>query len=289
MLAVCACAYAIVLSGCSGVETNDLEDRVIPSNFRDWSPDLSILPSAEFNGNKVKVDGIRNCSYVTETDFVLDHYEATYDLRELKTVDFIVVPFQGASFLAHTMLSFGFSDGRYLAVSAEIRTERGETYAAMLGVSRQFEIMYVLADERDVIRLRTRHRNAEVYVYRTTADPKMARELFVDVMNRVNKLKQYPEFYDTILNNCTTNIVNHVNNVSPNSVPYGVQVLLPGFSDRYAYELGLLDKSVPFDELKRRARVNAIAELYYDDPNFSKIIRGEVAPPGLTAPRPIQE
>lgn len=266
--------------GCRSVQTNDVSDRLLPSNFRDWAPEFATLPYAEFDGDRVVVHNIRNNEYLSDDDFVVQHYDREYDLSQLQTVDFFVVPFTGYEFMAHTMVSFGFADGNYLAISAEIRTEKGEKYSPIAGVSRQFEITYVVADEKDVVRVRTRYRDADVYLYRTIATPEKARELFVDMMGRVNQLAAQPEFYDTITNNCTTNIVRHVNRVLPNRIPYSLEVLLPGFSDRYAYELGLLDRSVPFDELKRRAWINDLSEKYYDDPDYSNKIRQRLEPAG---------
>lgn len=264
--------------GCKAVRTNDVSDRLLPSNFRDWAPEFATLPYAEFDGDRVMVHNIRNNEYLSDDDFVVQHYDREYDLSQLQTVDFFVVPFTGYEFMAHTMVSFGFADGNYLAISAEIRTEKGEKYSPVAGISRQFEITYVVADEKDVVRVRTRYRDADVYLYRTIATPEKARELFIDMMGRVNQLAAQPEFYDTITNNCTTNIVRHVNRVLPNRIPYSLEVLLPGFSDRYAYELGLLDRTVPFDELKRRAWINDLSEKYYDDPDYSNKIRQRLEP-----------
>ncbi len=133
----------------------------------------------------------------------------------------------------------------------------------------------MVADERDLIRARTEHRDVDVYVYRTTATPEAGRKLFIDMMRRVNQLHDTPEFYDTLSNNCTTNIVRHINHIYPNKVPYDYRVLLPGYADRLAYELGLLDKNLPFEEIKRRSHINSIALKYKDSPDFSAKIRGE--------------
>ena len=264
------------LSGCKSLRTNSLKDRLQPSNSRLWSPQFSRTSSAQFDGDLVTVRNIRNCSYISENDFTLNYYDKTFDANRVKSVDFIVVPFKNAPLLAHTMLSFEFEDDEYLGVSAEIRTEKGEEYSPFLGVSNQFELVYVVADERDIIRLRTRHRDADVYVYPTVAKGETAKKLFVEVMDRVNKLRKEPEFYNTLTNNCTTNILHHVNHVRPNRVPYTLAVLFPGLSARYAYELGLLEKEIPFAELKRRARINHLAELHYDSPDFSKKIRSRL-------------
>jgi len=250
--------------GCAGVR---------PSHYRDWSPDQAVLPYCEFLGDRVHVHNIRNCTYLTDKSYVVHYYDKTFDLNQLESVDFIVVPFRSLPSLAHTMLSFGFRDGERLAASVEVRRQRGEEYSLASALLGRYELMYVLGDERDLIKLRTNYRKDDVYLYRSRATPEQARALFVDVMNRVNQLAVRPESYDLLRNNCTTNIMRHVNHLAPNKVPYGWQVLLPGHSDRLAYDLGLLDTDLPFEEAKRRARINDLAEHYANDPDFSAKIR----------------
>lgn len=254
-------------------QETSLNQSLVASNDRDWAPQFAIPPYVEIDGDLLHVKDIRNFVYLTEQDFLPDYYDRTFRLSELESVDFIVTPFDGAPLLAHTMLSFGFRGGHYLAASVEARLEKGETYSPMLGAMRQFELTYVLADERDVIRLRTEIRNSRVYVFRSTATPEQARKLLFDVITRVNDLHDYPEFYDTISNNCTTNIVRHVNELNPGAVPYDVKILLPGLSPQLAYDLGLLDRRFTFEELRQRADVTEQAHRYRDSPDFSKKIR----------------
>lgn len=201
-------------------------------------------------------------------------YDRQISIDQIQSVDFIVVPFNERFKLAHTMMSFGLDDGTYLALSVEIRQERGEEYDPFLGFFRQFELVYVLSDERDVIRVRTEQYGSDVFVYPSVASPQQAQELFANVMERVNKLAVEPEFYHSIINNCTTNLAGHVNEVSPKKIMYGWKVLLPGLSAEYAYELGLLDNRVPFDELTEIALVNDLVKEHFNDPNFSQLIRG---------------
>jgi len=249
--------------------------QTVPTNDRDWIPEHKILASAQLSGNQLHVQNVRNCEFFSYRDCLVDHYDRTYDLSQLQSVDFIMIPFNETRALAHTLLSFGFANGDYVGVSVEVRLERGESYSPTLGLFGQFELIYVVADERDLIRVRTEYRNVDVLVYRTKATPDQARRLLVDVMKRVNKLHDEPEYYDTLTNNCTTNIVRHINALAPGSVPTDYRVLLPGFADNLAYELGLIDNSRPFAEVKQRARVNDLALRYKDDPHFSQRIRGE--------------
>jgi len=255
------------------LSTDELANIAQPSNARNWLPNLAVLPRAELNGNLLTVYNIRNTKYLSDDDYIVRHYHKTFDLGKLQTVDFIVVPFKDTPSLAHTMLSFGFGDEGYLAVSAEVRLEEGETYSAVKGAMRQYELMYVVADERDVIPLRTKHRKDDVHLYPTRATPQQARALLMDVMARANKLAVQPEFYDTFANNCTTNIMRHINRIRPGRVPANIAVLLPGHADRLAYDLGLLDSQQSFEATKRRAHINRLANRYDHDADFSSKIR----------------
>ncbi len=259
-------AFLLVCAGCRLVGER-------PSNFRNWSPDMAALPAVEIRGGQARVHNIRNCTYFTQDAYVVDYYDKTYDLGALQSVDFIVVPFQGMPSLAHTMLSFGFQGDDYLAVSMEIRREQGEQYAYLKGLLDQYELMYVVGDERDLVKLRTNFRGDDVYVYRARATPEQARALFLDVVDRVNQLAAEPEFYNAITNNCTTNIARHINRLKPGKIPYELGVLLPGYSDRLAYDLGLLDTAVPFELARQRANVSQLARQYGDRPDFSALIR----------------
>lgn len=269
--------FALLVAACGVVGCRSVDKVVAPSNFRSWSPDQAVLPYAEFHGDYVTVRNVRYCKYLEPDTYVVDHYDKTIDLRRLTGVDFFMVPFKAAPSLAHTMLSFEFSDanGRTdrLAVSVEIRKEVGETYSPWKGAARQYELMYVAADERDVVQLRANHRGDDVYLYRTTATPEQARLLFVDVMQRTNELATQPEFYDTITNNCATNIVRHINRIRPNRLTYDWRVLLPGYSDQLAYEQGLIERHGSFEETRRRAFLNAKATQVAGQEDYSQLIR----------------
>jgi hypothetical protein len=251
----------------------DLVKSFKPSNNRDWCPEQAVLANAEVHGNQVRIHNIRDCRWRTFDDFKVSYYDKTFDLDKLTAVDFIVVPFNETPSLGHTMLSFSFNDEDYLAVSVEIRKERGEAFSPIKGFMQQYELMYVVADERDVIQRRVLCDLSDVFLYRSTATPQQARRLFLDVVRRVNKLAKAPEFYDTLTNNCTTNIRNHINHLKPDEVPYDYRVLLPGYSDRLAYDLGLIERNGSYDETRQRARVNYEAYLHRDDAAFSQMIR----------------
>jgi hypothetical protein len=272
LLAIVTACMLSAPPGCTAVTK-----MAAPSNVRSWQEDQAVLPYAEFRGNQVVAHNVRHCRYFDEDTFVVEHEDRTYDLSQLRAVDFFMVPFKGTPRLAHTMLSFEFDppDGppQYLAVSIETRKEQGETYAAWKGSARQYELMYVLADERDVVQLRTNHRGEDVYLYRTTATPDQARLLLVDVLARTNQLASRPEFYDTLTNNCTTNLVDHINRIHPQRVVYDYRVLLPGYSDRLAYDEGFIQRHGTFEETKTRAYVNGRALAAANREDFSQAIR----------------
>jgi len=244
------------------------------TNDGPWSPDQNILPWAEFHDDLVTVHNIRNSYYRTVDDYTVRLYDKTFDLRKLTSIDLIVVPFNDNPSIAHVMISFGFEDRDYLVSSVEIRKRCGQKYSALNGFFNQYTLMYVLADERDIMWKETIGYQQEAFIYRTTATPKLAQEMFVDVMRRVNKLVREPEFYNTITNNCTTNVRNHVNRLLPGRIPYDYRVLLPGYSDEMAYDLGLIKANGSFEETKAAAKVNYKAYLYRDDPDLSRKIRG---------------
>jgi hypothetical protein len=253
----------------------DPEERR-PSNNRDWVDEQRLLPRAEIDGDQLHIQHVRNARFFSYRDCIVEYYDQSYDLTKLRTVDFIMIPFADNRAIAHTMLSFGFDDGNQIGVSVEVRLEKGETYSAAVGLLGQFELMYVVADERDLLPVRPEHRGVDVLLYRSTATPKQARALLLDIMQRVNQLYDQPEFYDTLRNNCTTNIVRHINAIAPDHVPYDYRVILPGYADSLAYELGLIDNSLPFEETRRRAVISSKVLKYKDDPQFSTRIREEL-------------
>ncbi|HEX2778590.1 MAG TPA: DUF4105 domain-containing protein [Gemmatimonadaceae bacterium] len=244
-----------------------------PSNDRDWSPDQRELATARFAGDSVWVHNVRNARYRTTHDYDVVYEDRAYDLRGIESVWFVVEPFSGHKGPAHTFVTFGFRDGQYVAISVEIRKEKGESFSPWRGMTRGFELTYVVGDERDLIGLRANFRHDSVYLYRTTATPAKARQLFVSMLERANHLAAHPEFYNTLTSTCTTNIVRHVNEIAPKKVPFSFKVLLPAYADELAYRIGLIDTTVPFDTLRARAKINTRAAAAADSAGFSRLIR----------------
>ncbi len=248
--------------------------RTTPSNDRDWNRDQQVLPYAEFEGNLVTVHNIRNFTYASTTSYVENYYDKTFDLNQIKRVWYVVEPFSGVPGSAHTFLSFEFEGNEFLAISVEIRKEKGETYHPLKGLFNAYELMYVIGDERDLITLRANHRKDPVYLYPMRASKDKAAALFVDMLTRANTLRDTPEFYNTLTNTCTTNIVEHVNTITPHRIPFlSLRILLPENSDALAYELGLIDTDLTFPEAREKYHINERAFLHVDDPAFSVRIR----------------
>ena len=266
------CFVLLMFVGCASVDK-----RLAPSNFRDWTPEQAVVPTVRFQGNEVTVRNVRNCKYFANDVYMVDYYDKTIDLNHVRGVDYIVVPFDGMPALAHVMLSFQLegADGKpdHVAVSVETRKEKNEKYNPVKGSINQYELIYVVADERDVIQFRTVYNGEHVYLYRTTASPEAARDLLVDVLTRVNQIAKNPEFYDTLTNNCTSNIVRHVNRIRPNRINADYRSLLPGYSDQLAYDDGLIEKRGTFAETKEHAYVNPLAQRYAGREDFSELIR----------------
>jgi hypothetical protein len=248
--------------------------RIPPSNDRDWAPEYARLTTASVEGDRVRVHNVRNFDYHTESRFTPRWEDRTYDLDRLDSVDLVASYWMGEA-IAHVMLSFGFGGEDFLAVSIETRRERSEGYSTIAGFFKQYELYYVVADERDVIRLRTNYRHdppEDVYVYRTDGRSREIRRVFLDYLREINSLAERPQWYNTLTTNCTTAILTHLR-VNPGAAPMSWKVLLSGYAPRYAWERGALESRLPFAELKRRSRVNDVARAADRSPDFSQRIR----------------
>jgi hypothetical protein len=248
-----------------------------PSNERQWLPDASKLAYATFDGNNVTVHNIRNFDYRSESDYQPAYYTKTYDLNELEGVDLIAVYWTGPA-IAHTMMSFHFGGNDHLAVSIEARKEQNEGYSTIKGFFRQYELIYFVADERDVIRLRTNYRKdppEQVYLYRIQGPLQNTRRLFLEYMKKINELNEKPEFYNTLLDNCTTSIWLRTR-INSEHLPFSWKILLSGYVPEYLYESNRLDTRIPFPELQRQAYINSRAQAADQASDFSTRIRAAI-------------
>ena len=263
-IAAYALAFAGLIAWWSGIA---------PSNDRHWKPEVAKLPLVSIDGDRITIRNIRNFSYRTETDYTAAYYDKTFDLAGLESVDLIAV-YWGSPAIAHMMVSFNFGADSHLDISIERRDEIGESYSTVKGLFKQYELFYVVADERDVIRLRTNVRvpREDVYVYRLKGPIENGRRLFLEYVKEIDSLATRPEFYNTVATNCTGNIWLH-SQVNPGRVPYSWKILVSGYVPEYLYERGKLDSSLPFPELQRRSRVNAAAQAADQAEDFSRRIR----------------
>lgn len=245
-----------------------------PSHDRRWAIDQSVLPFVEFDGDLVHVHGVRNFRWTSATDFTPRWEDRSYDLRQVASAWYVLVPFsrrwRGP---AHAFVTFGFDDGRYLAISVEARREVGETYGAIKGLLRRFELIYVLGDERDLIGRRAVFDGSDVYLYPIRASREAVRAVFRGMLERADRIHATPEFYHTITNNCTLNLVQHVNQLVPDRIPSSWRIVLPGYSDEVIHRLGLIDSIGTLDEVRARFRINDRAKTALDAADFSSRIR----------------
>ncbi len=241
------------------------------SNDRDWLADVARAPTAAIDGDLVTIRKVRNFHYRSETDFDERWEERTYDLSKLIGVD-MFMSYWGSPWIAHTIVSWEFDDGQHLAISIETRKEKGEAYSAVLGFFRQFELYYVVADERDVVGVRTGYRGEEVYLYRLGTSVETARALLLDYLGEINRLAVKPEWYNAATHNCTTAIFGHTENIAAAN-PWDWRILVNGSLDELGYERGTIDTSLPFVELRKRSNITERARAAASAPNFSHRIR----------------
>ncbi|MEZ4195318.1 MAG: DUF4105 domain-containing protein [Candidatus Paceibacterota bacterium] len=250
------------------------KDKIPPSHERDWAPDQQILPYAKFHPDQDTIDifNIRNCSYQTVTNYTVAHYDKTYKLSELTSLDFVLEPF-GHIGAAHLLVTFGFKNDTYLAISIEIRKRRNTKFSHYKVFTEPHELMYVIADESDVIKLRTNYRKDTVYLYPVETTVEHMQKLFIHLLTRANAIKEAPEFYNPITNNCTTHLVDYVHDVTDKNVYTDYRLFFTRFSDTLAKELGLIASDMTIKEARKRYRITEIAQQSDDSKNFSKQIR----------------
>lgn len=243
-----------------------------PSHNRDWKIEYAILPKVAVAGDLVTVRNIRNFTYAPNgTVLKASYYHRTYDVSTLTSVWYGISHFYGFG-LAHTFLSFGFEGDRYLALSIEARQEIGESYHPINGLLRDYELMYVVGDERDIVGLRTHSRSEKVYLYRINVSKEVAKEFLFAMFQTVNDIYSRPQFYNTLTDNCTTSILKHAKKVSFWDRNFNYKALLPGYSDELAYDLGVISNDRSLQELRERAFIDP-GRIAIDDPQFSLRIR----------------
>ena len=247
---------------------------ISPSHDRDWRRDVAVMPRAIIDGDRVRLTGVRNFDYRTRDDFTVRYEEREVQLSHLTGLDFYV-SYWSEGLVGHTFLSFIFDNAPPLSISIETRPEVGEGFAPIASLFKQFELIYVVGDERDLVGVRTNHRRETVYLYRLNTSPDDARRLLMVYLARINELADRPEFYHLLSNSCTINIIRYAN-AAGRAGRFNIRHLLNGLIDSYLYHSGRVDTTLPFDELRRRSLINEAAQAADGAPDFSQRIRASL-------------
>jgi hypothetical protein len=252
-----------------------------PSNDRPWRPEVGRLPRAIIDGDRVRLINFRHFVYRSRDDFDVRYAEREVDVSRLQSMDLLVSYWQVGP-VAHTFVSFNFDDGSPpVCISIETRPEVGEGFDPLASLFKQFELVYVVGDERDLVRVRTDHRDEEVFLYRLRARPGAVRDLFRLYLERINSLADHPEWYHLLSNSCTINVIRYSRAVGGPHRRFEIKHFLNGLIDAYLYRLGVLNTTLGFDELRRRSHINRVARAAGDREDFSARIREDL--PGVDA------
>jgi hypothetical protein len=247
---------------------------ILPSHDRAWRPEVAVMPRALLDGDRVRITGVRNFDYRSVNDFRVRYEQREVQLSHLTGLDFFV-SYWSEGLVGHTFLSFIFDNAPPLSISIETRPEVGEGFNPIASLFKQFELIYVVGDERDIVRVRTNYRKETVYLYRLNTATDNARRLFMVYLERINELADRPEFYHLLSNSCTINIIRYAN-AAGRAGRFDIRHLLNGMIDSYLYYSGRMDTTLPFDELRRRSRINDAAQAADDAPDFSDRIRASL-------------
>ncbi len=244
---------------------------IAPSHDRPWRPEVAVMPRAFIDGDRVRLTGVRNFLYRSRDDFTVRYEERELELSHLTGLDFYV-SYWSEGLVGHTFLSFIFDNAPPLSISIETRPEVGEGFDPIASLFKQFELIYVVGDERDLVGVRAVHRGETVYLYRLNTSPADARRLLMIYLERINQLADRPEFYHLLSNSCTINIIRYAN-AAGRAGRFDIRHLFNGLIDSYLYHSGRVDTTLPFEELRRRSLINAAAQAADGAPDFSQRIR----------------
>ena len=245
-----------------------------PSHDRQWRPEVAVMPRAVIDGDRVRITGVRNFDYRNRNDFTVRWEEREVSLSHLTALDFYVSYFTEGP-VGHTFVSLIFDNAPPLSISIETRPEVGEGFAPVASLFKQFELIYLVGDERDLVGVRTNHRREPVYLYRLNTSADDARRLLLVYLKRINELADRPEFYHLLTNSCTINIVRYAN-AAGRAGRFDIRHLLNGLIDSYLYHSGRVDTTLPFDELRRRSLINEAARAADGASDFPERIRASL-------------
>lgn len=263
-----------ILVLCSGIILGWYQ--IEPSHDRNWAPGVAKLPRITIEGDQIRVHNIRNFDYRTPDDFSVQYYDKTFDLNKLETADYVLSYWDGKEAIAHTIISFGFDDGDYLAVSVETRLEQGEPQTGLGGLFKQYELIYILADERDLLRLRSNFRKEEVFLYPTTLNKREVRKIFGVIIERVNSIVNEPQFYNTITQNCLTTLAKDFSKVLELRSPFDYRRLLSGYSDELLFDHGRINSKRNFEDTRRFHYINQYVQADNHGDGYSRKIRPHI-------------
>jgi hypothetical protein len=247
---------------------------ISPSHDRPWRPEVAVMPRATIDGDRVRITGVRNFDYRSLNDFTVRYEDREVQLSQLTSLDFFV-SYWSEGLVGHTFLSFIFDNAPPLDISIETRPEVGEGFNPVASLFKQFELIYVVGDERDLVRVRTNYRKETVYLYRLNSSSDNVRRLFMVYLKRINELADRPEFYHLLSNSCTINIIRYAN-AAGRAGRFDIRHLFNGLIDNYLYYSGRVDTTLPFDELRRRSQIDGAAQAADDAPDFSERIRASL-------------
>jgi hypothetical protein len=251
---------------------------VTPKPNEEWTPQHDRMPVVTIEGDKVRVSNVRNFTWRTATDFTPGYYDRTYDLNALNSMYYVISPIFDLHAVAHVWVSFGFSDGQFVSISVEARGVKERPYGLFRSMFRQFQLIYVVGDERDIVGLRGNIWQNEVRFYPANTTDERKRALFVDMLKRADALGKHPEFYHLITNNCMNNITYHVHRLRGRPLPNDLMLLFTGFSDQAAYDYGFLDTAgLPFDQAREAYRIDEWMRDTPLDETFSQRLRENLA------------
>ena len=250
-----------------------------PSNDRDWRPEVARVATAQVEGNRVTVRNVRNFRYRSVEDFDERWEERRFDLETLDGLDVFFI-YWGAPLIAHTILSWSFANGQHLAISVEVRRSKDQEYSALKSFFRQYELIYVVADERDVIELRTNYRREQVYLYRLRTSRGNARALLLEFLKAMNAVARKPIWYNAIAANCTSVIRQRVIHAG-GRLPFSWRFFANAYLPELLYRQGMFDTGRPFAELEAMSHINDRALAVGEGEDFSAAIRRGLPMPPL--------
>jgi hypothetical protein len=249
-----------------------------PSHDRPWRPEVAVMPRAIIDGDRVRFTGVRNFDYRSRDDFTVRYEDREVQLSHLSGLDFYVSYWSEGlvgGLIGHTFVSFIFDNAPPVSISIETRPEMGESFDPIASLFKQFELIYVVGDERDIVGVRTNHRHETVYLYRLNTLAENVRRLLLVYLARINELADHPEFYNLLSNSCTINIIRYAN-AAGREGPFDIRHFFNGLIDSYLYHSGRIDTTLPFAELRQRSLINEAAQAADSAPDFSERIRASL-------------